>query len=99
MKKVYIQFTDDGQIILDRFDGNQRFALYIGIDQLYGSWLLETNGDPNTLVSLEDEQGEDCDARIETIRDIISDPATPWEPCDEDDESYVAEWLGIWGCI
>ena len=99
MKKVYIQFTDDGQIILDRFDGNEKFALYIGIEQIDGNWLLQTGGNPTTLVDLEDEQDEDCDVRIEAIRDIISDPTTPWEPCDEDDESYITEWLGIWGCI
>ena len=97
MKKVYVQFSDDGHIILDRFDGNQSFPLYVGIEQIEGNWLLETNGNPITIVDLEEELDEECEANIESIQHIISDPTTPWEPCDEEDEAYVSEWLSIWG--
>lgn len=97
MKKVYVQFSGDGNIILDRFDGNQKFTLYVGIEQIEGNWLLETNGYPITIVDLEEDLDEECEAKIESIQHIISDPTTPWEPCDEEDEAYVSEWLSIWG--
>lgn len=97
MKKVYVQFSDDGNIILDRFDGNQNFALYVGIEQIEGNWLLETNGGPITIVDMEEDWYEECEAKIESIQEIITDPSTPWEPCDEEDEAYVSEWLSIWG--
>lgn len=99
MKKVYVQFSDDGHIILDRFDGNQKFALYVGIEQIDGNWLLETNGDPITIVDMEGAQDEECDASIESIRNIISDPTTPWEACNEEDAEYVLDTLSAWGML
>lgn len=99
MKKVYVQFSDDGHIILDRFDGNQKFALYVGIEQIEGNWLLETNGDPITIVDMEGAQDEECDASIESIRHIISDPTTPWEACNEEDAEYVLDTLSAWGML
>ena len=97
MKKVSIQYTDEGDIELSRFDGRQSFALYAGIAQVDGGWLLETNGYPLCLGSLEDEQSDDADARIDSVRDILSDPSTPWEECSEDDKEYIYDILRDWG--
>lgn len=84
MKKTYI--TDN--------ETSERYALYVGIDQIYGGWMMETSGDPDTLNTLEDS---DCADLIEKITSTINDPATEWEQATEEDNEYVAEWLEIWG--
>lgn len=93
MKKTYIQYTDDGTAVPDRFDGCEKFALYIGISQVDGGWLLETGGDPASITSLADVQSDDADSLIGSIQNIISDPVTPWEECSEEDKEYIYETL------
>lgn len=68
--------------------------LYVGIDNIYGEFMLETGGDPTCLNELEDAG---CEELIETINNVIADPNTYWESCDDDDDQYIAEWLEIWG--
>ena len=85
MKKAYI------------YNDNERNTLYFGIASVYGEFVLTTEGDPTCLNELEDANNESCDALISSIQEIITDPSTPWEPCDEGDEAYVSEWLSIWG--
>lgn len=68
--------------------------LYVGIDNIYGEFMLETEGDPTCLNELEDAG---CEELIETINNVIADPNTYWESCDDDDDQYIAEWLEIWG--
>lgn len=92
MKKVYV----NGNGKLDASPTGETFALYYGIDAVYGDYILETGGDPTCLDALE-EAGDDTEALRNAIDALIDDPATPWEECDADDEAYVAEWLRIWG--
>ena len=70
----------------------EKETLYVGIDAIHGGWLLTTGGDPTCLNELEDCQADD---EIERINAIIGDPSTPWEPCDQEDEAYIREWLEI----
>lgn len=96
MKKVYVQIADDNTVFLDRFDGSERFALYIGIDEVYGGWLLETAGAPLTLNDYEDA---DTEHEINAINRIIESDNTPWEMCDADDIESVRSTLRGWGII
>ena len=73
---------------------NEEFKLFAGISSVYGEFILETNGDPACLDELENSDSYDL---IELINSIINDTDTVWEPCDEEDEQYIAEWLEIWG--
>lgn len=82
MKKTYIT------------NGKNTYKLYNNIESLYGEWMLETEGQPETLSSLEDAGATD---EIDYVEEIIDDPATPWEECDEYDEKYINEWLSVWG--
>lgn len=72
---------------------SERFWLFYGIESVYGGYILETGGDPTCLNELEDAQNDQADSLIESISDIINDPRTPWEACDEEDEEYVKETL------
>lgn len=72
----------------------ERFALYTGIESVYGGYLLETNGGATCLNELED--AEDA-ALIDQINEIIADPATPWEPLEEEDAQYIRDTLDAWG--
>lgn len=71
----------------------ERFALYQGIGQLYGGWLMETGGNAVTLEELESCGADDmiCD-----VNALIATPGI-WEMCDERDYEYVADWLAAWG--
>lgn len=82
MKKTYIT------------SGTKTYKLYNSIESLYGEWMLETEDHPETLSSLEDADATD---EIDYVEEIIDDPATPWEECDENDKKYVNKWLDIWG--
>lgn len=73
------------------------YTLYTGIDAIYGGWLMTTEGDPTTLNELEDANNDASDREIAEINEILTDPSTAWEECDEDDISYVEEWLNVWG--
>lgn len=79
------------------YGDTENFNLYFGIKELYGEFLLETGGDPTCLNELEDAQNDQTDSLIESISDIINDPSTPWEACDEEDEEYVKRALESWG--
>lgn len=72
----------------------ERFYLYTGIDELYGGWMLETGGNPDTLAALEDCGGDELIAEINAA---ISSPKTEWEPLTEDDSEYIAGYLEAWG--
>lgn len=73
---------------------NEIFTIFCGINSVYGGFILETSGDPTCLNELE-EAG--CGDLVDLINSIMSDKNTMWEPCGEDDEQYIAEWLNIWG--
>lgn len=72
-------------------------TLYVGIERIYGEWLLTTGGDPVTLYVDEEANDEFSLREIEEIDNIICDPSTEWEECDEDDIEYINRWLEIWG--
>lgn len=84
MKKTYI--TDESTA--------ESYALYVGIDTVYGGWIAETGGEPTALNDLEDCGAE---SEIAAINAIIYDPATPWESLSADDEEYIRSTLERWG--
>lgn len=73
---------------------NESFKLFFGISSVYGEFILETAGDPTCLNELEDTG---CEELIETIDNVLVNPDTYWEPCDDEDEQYISGWLNIWG--
>lgn len=80
--------------------GVENHYLYIGIDKLYGEFILETCGNPITLNDLEEGVTDGiaaCGKLIETINNVIADPNTYWKPCDEEDEKYVSDYIETWG--
>lgn len=77
-------------------ESGEQFALYIGIGGLYGGWILETGGNPDTLETLE-ECGGTCAGLIAKINAAISDLQTEWEPLTSDDLAYIAGYLEAWG--
>lgn len=82
---------------LFRIDENsgERFYLYTGIDGLYGEWLLETGGDPDTLEAL--EESGNCEDLIAEINAAIADPKSYWEPLTSSDLEYINDYLSAWG--
>lgn len=93
MKKTYVQYNDN-IYTLNNGDGVERYVLYIGLDNVYGGYILETAGDPIGLNDLEDSNGE---SEIASINHIINDPATPWEDLTQDDAEYISDTLAAWG--
>lgn len=74
--------------------------LYVDIEPVYGGFILETGGDPITLNDLEEGVADgitECEKLIETINNIVANPNTYWEPCDDDDEEYVSDYINAWG--
>lgn len=45
MKKVLFSINENS---------GERYYLYVGISELYGGWMLETCGNPDTLEALEE---------------------------------------------
>lgn len=100
MKKTYTSYDGRTGVTSHRNDGSEGYALYVGIDAVYGGWILETGGDPCTLNDLEDAVADGNDAAeadINAINEIIAHPDTTWEDLDDDDLEYIQEWLEIWG--
>lgn len=93
MKKTYVQYIDN-HYVLDNYDGTERFALYVGLDNVYGGYILEAGGDPTGLNELEDNG---CESEIAEINQIINDPATPWKDLTQDDADYISDTLTAWG--
>lgn len=93
MKKTYVQYNDN-TYTLDNGDGIERYVLYIGLDNVYGGYILESAGDPTGLNELEDNG---CETEIAALDQIINDPTTPWQELTEDDLSYIADTLTAWG--
>lgn len=89
IKKTYIQYDCSGNAESARYDGNERYALYSGIDELTGGWLLETGGEPVTA--------ETAPELIEIIESIINDSGTPREALTAQDREYIADTLAAWG--
>lgn len=90
MKKTYI--TNE--------NASETFTLYVGIDAVYGGWIMETSGDPTCLNELEEsvsDGNESAEALINSIGELISDPATPWEPLSFEDKEYIRFTLESWG--
>lgn len=93
MKKTTVQF-DGSTVITSRFDGNEQFSLYTGIDSVYGGWILTNEGDPWCLNMLEDAGDDEM---IQSINELLADPSTPWEPLEEEDTQYIGDTLDAWG--
>ena len=95
MKKTTVQFNNS-TVITSRFDGNEQFTLYTGIDSVYGGWILTNKGDPWCLNMLEDAGDDEM---IKSINELLADPSTPWEECSESDSDYINECLEDWGLM
>lgn len=93
MKKTTVQF-DNSTVITSRFDGNEQFSLYTGIDSVYGGWILTNEGDPWSLNVLEDANDDEM---IRSINELLADPSTPWESLEEEDTQYISDTLDAWG--
>lgn len=93
MKKTYVQYNDNAYT-LHNGDGIERDALYIGLNNVYGGYILETAGGPTGLNELEDNG---CENEIAAINQTINDPATPWEDLTQDDAEYISDTLTAWG--
>ena len=93
MKKTYVQYNDN-HYTLDNGDGTEHFALYVGLDNVYGGYILETAGDPTCRNELEDNG---CETEIAALDRIINGHTTPWQDLTEDDLSYIADTLTTWG--
>lgn len=94
MKKTYVQFDENGKIETCRYgSGAERFALYSGVDQLCGGWLMETSGDFVTLETLEEMDNKECAEMIAAINEILSSESTEWEELAEEDREYIADFL------
>lgn len=95
MKKTYVQFVDGTDAVeLYRHAGEERFALYTEIEQLYGGWLLATPV-PTTLATLEDCDA-DCSELMAAIEKIVNTDGI-WEELDGEDHEYVADVLAECG--
>lgn len=81
MEKTYITINEE------------RFALYNGIESVYGGYILETNGGATCLNELEDAEDTTL---IDQINAVISDPSTPWESLEEEDTQYISDTLDAW---
>lgn len=90
MKKTYI--TNEST--------SETYALFAGIDAVYGGWLMETGGDPTCLNELEEavaDGNESAETLIGSINDLISASTTPWEDLSEEDLEYIQDTLESWG--
>lgn len=102
VKKVYVMLSGSTVSIDDCCDG-QRFALYSGIPELDGGWMMETNGypvDETALTDVYDVMDDSADfraAQLSNIRDILNDPAAPWVSVDAEDIAFISGWLKEWG--
>ena len=76
---------------------NTNYNLYIGVNEVYGEFILETEGDPTCLNELEDVGTPECEELIKKINNVIASSNTYWEDLDEEDEEHISEWLNIWG--
>lgn len=73
---------------------NEKSKLLNGIPELYGGWMIETEGNPITKVSLEDVDDYDT---IRAIEAYLNDDSVEWYPVGEDETNTVDSWLKSWG--
>ena len=98
VKKVYVMLSGSTVSLDDHCDG-QRFALYSGIPDLDGGWMMETNGypvDETALTDVYDVMDDSADfraAQLSDIRDILNDPSAPWVSVNGEDIDYISDWL------
>ena len=93
MEKTYVQYSEN-TVELTHHDGNEMFALYVGVKPVYGEYILETSGNATCLNELEEAGASEL---IESINAIIANPDTPWEGLDANDEQYISDSLEAWG--
>ena len=81
----------------------ENFTIYCDIPEVYGGWLINMDGgytlnDAEECLCNPDKSVEEQASReLALINEIISDPYTPWEECDEEDREYIADTLHAWG--
>lgn len=101
MKKTYISCANCGtEVASYRNDGSEAYALYVGIDAVYGGWIMETGGDPTCLNELEEAVSNGintAEAEINAINEIIANPSTSWESLNFEDQEYIRFTLKSWG--
>lgn len=96
MKKVIVNENTE----IYEFCGSEEgrtYTLYVGVDPVYGEWILTTEGNPVALNDLEEEGSKGSEETIAKIEAIIGDPRTPWKECEGSDIEYIDDTLEMWG--
>lgn len=96
MKKVTVNENTE----IYEFCGSEEgltYTLYVGVEPVYGEWILTTEGNPVALNDLEEDGSKWAEETIAKIEAIISDPRTPWKECDESDIEYINDTMEMWG--
>lgn len=96
MKKVIVNENTE----IYEFCGSEEcrtYTLYVGVEPVYGEWILTTEGNPVALNCLEDDGSKWEEETLAKIEAIIDDPRTPWKECNESDIEYINDTLEMWG--
>lgn len=96
MKKVTVNENTE----IYEFCGSEEgltYTLYVGVEPVYGEWILTTEGNPVALNDLEEDGSKWAEETIAKIEAIIGDPRTPWKECDESDIEYINDTMEMWG--
>lgn len=73
---------------------NGKSKLLSGISELYGGWMLVTEGNPVTKASLENADDYDTIRAVETY---LNDDSVEWYSAGRKETEYVENWLKTWG--
>lgn len=96
MKKVIVNENTE----IYEFCGSEEgrtYTLYVGVEPVYGEWILTTEGNPVALNDLEEDGSKWAEETIAKIEAIIGDHRTPWKECNESDTEYIDDTLEMWG--
>lgn len=76
----------------ENWNGNKK--LFNGIPELYGGWMIETEGNVITKVVLEDNDDYET---IRAIEAYLNDDSVGWYSAGRKETEYVENWLKTWG--
>ena len=96
MKKVIVNENTEINEVCGSEEG-LTYTLYVGVEPVYGEWILTTEGNPVALNDLEEEGSKWAEETIAKIEAIIDDPRTPWKECNVSDTEYIDDTLEMWG--
>lgn len=97
MKKIdYIPEYYDSSIADDPLHNRELInTIYYPVPELYGEFLVSTNGNPFTQNDLEDADDPEAEQELKQIRKLIASGAG--EDCNDEDADYIKSWLQAWG--